>query len=683
VRLFSSSLFLAGLLHAAAAPNTPRWSFTFTSSNLDPTSVVVDASGNTYLAGSTVGSPFSATPGAYQAQNNGGTCYGGGGIGPPLAIPCRNVFVIKLGPSGNTIFATYFGGTANVDVAAIAVDSAGNVYFGGAAGYSLPASALPITPGAAFPASSNQSTAGNVAYLAKLNASGTQLEYSTLMPGAFLASITADSAGELFFTGQWGPSFGAFPATPGAYQTAPANSTAATVIGKLNVSGTALLWGTYLGGALGYSYGEGIGLDASGNVLTGGTTAASDFPATAGQFSTSDGNSVGGYVNIYLAKLSPDGNSLIYATLLGPGEGGLVLGPGGDIYLSCGSTAFPVTGAGFGLAGGRGNYLVHVAADGVSVLSSIYLPFALSALDVDAAGNAYLVGSGSVQTTTGAFQHAPANDGTNNVVIAKITPDAQVAGVTYFGSGGPTAIAAERDGSVVVAGSSGQGGFLAANLFPAITLENAASYAAGTAVPGEIVAIQGYGIGPATGVSSSPVNNLSGVQVYFGNLAAPVIYAQAQQLNVQVPWEIAGQAATQLQILYNGAVAGGVTLPVGQTLPGIFYIENSDGSLNSPSNPARPGDFVAVFGTGGGTLRPPGVTGSPWPLAPLSILTQSVSVKVAGAPAAVPYAGSAPTLNSGFFQINVTLPPNLTAGAQSLIVTVGGVAGAPAVIAIQ
>jgi Beta-propeller repeat len=531
VRFFSTSLFFAGLIHAAIAPNAPRWSFSFTSSNLDPTSVAVDAGGNTYLAGSSVGNPFTATPGAYQTQNNGGTCYGGGGIGPPIAIPCRNVFVIKLDPSGNTIFATYLGGTANVDAAAIGVDPEGNVYVGGPVEVSLPASAFPITPGAAFPATSNQSMAGNVAYLAKLNASGTQLEYSTLIPGAFLASLTVDSAGEVFFTGQWSPSFGAFPATPGAYQTAPANSTAATVIGKLNASGSALLWGTYLGGTLGYSSGGGIGLDTSGNVLTGGTTAASDFPATAGQFSTSDGDAVGGYINIYLAKLSPGGSSLIYATLLGPGQGGLVLGPSGDIYLACWSTAFPVTGAGFGLASGRGNYLVHVGADGSSILNSTYLPFALSGLDVDAAGNAYLVGSGSAQTTAGAFQTAPPNNGPNNIVVAKIMADAQVAGVTYFGSGGATAIAAERDGSVVVAGG-GQGGFFAANLFPAITLANAASYVANTAVPGEIVTIRGYGIGPAARVNSSPVNNLSGVQAYFDDFAAPIIYAQADQVNV-------------------------------------------------------------------------------------------------------------------------------------------------------
>jgi uncharacterized protein (TIGR03437 family) len=110
---------------------------------------------------------------------------------------------------------------------------------------------------------------------------------------------------------------------------------------------------------------------------------------------------------------------------------------------------------------------------------------------------------------------------------------------------------------------------------------------------------------------------------------------------------------------------------------------NSDGSFNSPSNPARPGDYVSVFGTGGGATSPPGLTGNSWPLAPLSVLTQPVSAAVGAEAAGVLYSGSSPTLESGLFQINVRLPSDLTAGAQFLSVTVGGVTSAPAAISIQ
>jgi uncharacterized protein (TIGR03437 family) len=337
------------------------------------------------------------------------------------------------------------------------------------------------------------------------------------------------------------------------------------------------------------------------------------------------------------------------------------------------------------------------------VLNSIYLPFSLDtavgALDVDSVGNAYVTGPGSLPATAGAFQPSPLDNNPYQVVIAKITPGGEIAGATYLGaSGGSPSIAAERDGSVVVAGgiysiglpgavtppqALGTAGFLAANFFPAITVENSASFVANTVAPGELVSIQGYGMGPAAGLSSPPAPALGGVQVYFGDFLAPIIYAQAEQINVQAPWEITGQETAPVRIVYNGAEAGSVTVPVGAALPGVFYIVNSDGSFNSPSNPARAGDYVAIYGTGGGVMSPPGVTGSSWPLAPLSSLTQHVSVTAGGETADVLYSGSAPTLESGFFQINARLHADLSQGAQLLFVTIGGDSSAPAAVSIQ
>lgn len=82
-------------------------------------------------------------------------------------------------------------------------------------------------------------------------------------------------------------------------------------------------------------------------------------------------------------------------------------------------------------------------------------------------------------------------------------------------------------------------------------------------------------------------------------------------------------------------------------------------------------------------MSPPGVTGNLWPLAPLSLLPPSVTATVGGEGADVLYSGSAPTLESGFFQINLQLPADLASGAQPATVTVGGVTSAPAAIYIQ
>ena len=81
-------------------------------------------------------------------------------------------------------------------------------------------------------------------------------------------------------------------------------------------------------------------------------------------------------------------------------------------------------------------------------------------------------------------------------------------------------------------------------------------------------------------------------------------------------------------------------------------------------------------------MSPPGTTGGVWTGA-LSQFTQSVSVDVGGEAASVQYAGSAPTLSSGFFQINATLPADLPASATFLRVTVGGVSSAAAKIFVN
>lgn len=675
-------LFL--LAASGFAQNLPRFTFSIPTSDLGPVAVAVDAHGNSYVTGSVLGSPFAATPGAYQSQNNGGnTCVFGieGGFGPPLLGACANAFVVKLDRSGAVVFATYLGGTGDPQVVGMAVDSEGGVYVAGNVEYGD----FPVTPGAAF----TTATGAGIGFIAKLNASGSQLAYSTLIPGAFLRSIAVDGAGEAYFTGSWGASYAPFPTTHGAFQMFPGNTSGSAIVGELNASGSALVYGTYIGGTQGPSGGAAIAMDAAGNALIAGYTAAADFPATSGTFSTEPQGTV------FLAKLSADGSALIYASLLGPASiDTMKLSASGDAYIECYAavSTFPATG-GFGVppSGATGSFLLHVGPNGSSVRNAVYLPFVPTGLDVDSAGNAYLLGEGPVPTTEGAFESS-ANDTENSVAIAKIAPDGQILGATYQGvtaANSAGGIAVERDGSVAVAGlidtsvSQGAIALLVENFFPAVTIENSASYVANTAVAGEEIAIQGYGLGPATGVVSAQVNSLGGVQVYFDSFSAPIIYAQANQINVQVPWEIAGQTSTQVRIVYNGVEAGSVTVPVGDALPGVFYITNADGSFNSASNPAHAGDLVSIFGTGGGAMNPPGVTGQSWPLAPLSFLTQTVSVTVAGEAAAVAYAGSAPTLDSGFFQINLRLPADLTSAARSLCVVIGGVSSAPVPISIE
>jgi uncharacterized protein (TIGR03437 family) len=222
-------------------------------------------------------------------------------------------------------------------------------------------------------------------------------------------------------------------------------------------------------------------------------------------------------------------------------------------------------------------------------------------------------------------------------------------------------------------------------IFPSLTFQNAASLVSANIAPGEIVALRGYGIGPSSGVSAAgPTypNQLAGVQVSFGGLPAPLFYAQSGQINVQVPWELAGQTSTTVQVSYPGVASTGTPIVVVAAQPGIFCVNNSDGTRNSPTNPAKLGDFVAIYGTSGGTTNPQGITGQTWGLSPLSHLELQASVLVGGQNALVLYGGSAPTLQTGIFQINAQLPSALPSSTPALVVKIGDALSPPITIAV-
>jgi uncharacterized protein (TIGR03437 family) len=176
---------------------------------------------------------------------------------------------------------------------------------------------------------------------------------------------------------------------------------------------------------------------------------------------------------------------------------------------------------------------------------------------------------------------------------------------------------------------------------------------------------------------------LSGTEVFFGGVAAPILYASASQINAIVPYEISGQSQLVMQVLYQGVLSAGVALPVGPSDPACFTSNasgsgqaaaiNGDGSLNGPANPAPVGSYVSVYFTGGGQTNPAGATGS-ISGSVLKYFTQTVTATVGGQPATVTFAGAAPTFVDGVGQLNILLADKTPTGpAQPLIISVGGV----------
>jgi uncharacterized protein (TIGR03437 family) len=114
---------------------------------------------------------------------------------------------------------------------------------------------------------------------------------------------------------------------------------------------------------------------------------------------------------------------------------------------------------------------------------------------------------------------------------------------------------------------------------------------------------------------------------------------------------------------------------------------NQDGTPNSTANPATRGSYISLFGTGGGATNPAGITGGLSPFLPLALIAPPVTATVNGAIAEVQYAGAAPTLSSGLFQLNIKIPAGLPNGqigpAVVIEFTIGGVVGSSVTIAVQ
>jgi uncharacterized protein (TIGR03437 family) len=211
---------------------------------------------------------------------------------------------------------------------------------------------------------------------------------------------------------------------------------------------------------------------------------------------------------------------------------------------------------------------------------------------------------------------------------------------------------------------------------PAAVVLNAATMAAGTVAPGELVTIAGTGLGPQSGVaglfdSAGLVANLvAGTEVDFDGVAAPVFYTQYSQVTVQVPYTVAGNGTTQVAVRYLGQTAATATVPVADAAPGLFpQVLNQDGSANTASNPAPQGSTAVLYATGEGLRNGGNVAGLP-AAAPYANPLQPVVLTIGGAMASIAFSGAAPG-QVGVLQVNAVVPGNLPSGQVAVMLAVG------------
>jgi hypothetical protein len=387
-------------------------------------SIAIDISGNAYITGVTDSTNF-PTVNALQPTNSSGS---------------YDAFVTKLNPTGSAlIYSTYLGGSGLDDGNGIAVDASGNAYVTGR------------TSSTNFPTTNAlQSTlAGDEnAFVTKINPTGSALVYSTYLGGNEDDSgngIAVDASGNAYVTGATGSTN--FPTTAGAFQTALAGSENA-FLSKINATGSALVYSTYLGGNEDDS-GNGIALDASGNAYVTGATDSANFPTTTGAFQKAIG---GIYGNAFVTKINPSGSALVYSTYLGgsgdDGGQGIAIDSSEKAYVTgyAYSTNFPTTAGAFQtVAGGDGDaFISKINVTGTALVYSTYLGGSGAdngnSIAVDASGNAYVTGltSSTNFPTVNALQptYGP---GQSDVFVSKLNPAGTALVYSTYLGGSPTA----------------------------------------------------------------------------------------------------------------------------------------------------------------------------------------------------------------------------------------------------
>jgi hypothetical protein len=392
--------------------------------------IAVDSSGNAYVTGLTDSLDFPTVNPLQRAL---------------ARVDHANAFVAKLSADGSAlVYSTYLGGRGNTGGAgwdqgnSIAVNALGNAFVTGVTDSPDFPTANPLQP-------AHRNSFQN-AFISQLTADGSALVYSTFLSGSGGHGlgdqghgIAVDADGNAYVTGATtSPNFPTVNALQPVLRSAPGVFPGYNAfVAKLTADGSTLVYSTYLGGS-GTDVGNSIAADAGGNAFVTGGAGSPDFP-TANSLQPKLGSQ--GAHNAFVAKLSPDGSTLVYSTYLGgsnfDGGIGIALDAAGSAYVA-GQTSSPdfptVNPLQPALRGpNRNAFVAELSADGSTLVYSTYLGGSgnaqsqiggdlASSIAVDTAGNAYVTGTTSSVDFPTANALQPSLKGSVNAFVTKISP---------------------------------------------------------------------------------------------------------------------------------------------------------------------------------------------------------------------------------------------------------------------
>jgi gliding motility-associated-like protein len=306
-------------------------------------------------------------------------------------------------------------------------------------------------------------------FITKFNTNGTGLVYSTYVGGSnvdYFYALDIDTSGNCYFTGYTNSTN--YPTTSGSYQTTYAAVYHMIMITKLNSSGTALVYSTYLGGWYG-NYGMDIAVDAANNAYVCGY-AYLGYPTTSGAFQRSTPNSW----DAVITKLNSSGSSLIYSTYLGGNStdycNAIALDAGNNAYVAgyTSSTNFPVSSGCYqsSLNSGQDAFITKLNSSGSALVYSTYLGGNSSVeqandIAVNSSGNACVVGNTNATNfplTSGSNAYQLTNKGGSDGFVTILNSNGtNITYSTYIGGDyqeNLTHIAIDEEDNILITGTT-------------------------------------------------------------------------------------------------------------------------------------------------------------------------------------------------------------------------------------
>ena len=253
------------------------------------------------------------------------------------------------------------------------------------------------------------------------------LEYSTFLGGSshdFGDGIAVDGAGNAYIVGTTQSTN--FPTRTGSFDRTFNGGVVDVFVTKINPTGTALVYSTYLGGTPAavpaggsdpFEFGRAIAVDAAGNAYVAGQTTSANFPTTSGAFDRSLNVGTFDATDAFVTKLNAAGSGLVYSTFIGGTDIddalAIAVDGSGQAHVGgqTGSTNFPTTAGAFDrVKGGAFDaFVVKLNAAGSALLYSTFIGGTEVEYVADitvAGGSAYVVGptrSPNFPTTAGAY----------------------------------------------------------------------------------------------------------------------------------------------------------------------------------------------------------------------------------------------------------------------------------------